>query len=117
MTVLGQFSHAQEIYSVDECFLDFSAVAPTAYDSYSQEMKQTVKKWLGLPITVGVGPTKTLAKVAQRLGKHTEAGVLTLAAMDEVRDRLREVPVEEVWGIGPRSAEILLAHHIYTSKQ
>jgi DNA polymerase V len=117
MTVLGRFSHAQEIYSVDECFLDVSAVAPTAHHANCLEMQHTVKKWLGLPITVGVGPTRTLAKVAQRLSKQAKEGVLALADMGEVTEQLRVVPVEDVWGIGPRSAEILRAHHIYTAKQ
>ena len=66
MEVIGQFSPEVEIYSIDECFLTLPDEDAFAV---SQNVRQTVKQWTGIPVSVGIGPTKTLAKVANRLAK------------------------------------------------
>ncbi|MFO7641183.1 MAG: hypothetical protein R6X17_07920 [Candidatus Competibacteraceae bacterium] len=84
MAVLGQFAPCQEIYSIDECFLDltgFERFDPTAY---GQVMRRRVQQWLGLPVGVGIGSTKTLAKLANHLAKRQPewAGVCDFEALD-----------------------------------
>lgn len=117
MATLGQFTDALQVYSIDESFLDFSAVDPAAYVSYAQEIRETVGQWTKIPISIGVSTTKTLAKLANRLAKKTAAGVLALRDPEEIKDRLAAFPVEDVWGIGNRHAEFLHAHKIHTALQ
>lgn len=117
MTTLGRFSNRLEVYSIDEAWLDFSAVAPEAYVSYAQEIKQTVGAWIGIPISIGVAGTKTLAKVANKAAKKGREGVMALQTEAEIDTWLASLPVEDVWGIGPRHAEFLHAHNIHTALQ
>jgi len=117
MAVLGQFAPRQEIYSIDECFLDLAGLDrdPTAY---GQAMRRRVRQWLGLPVCVGIGPTKTLAKLANRLAKQAPAwdGVCDLGALDATAQDalLAGLDVAETWGIGPRWAARLRADGIHT---
>jgi DNA polymerase V len=117
MAVLGQFAPRQEIYSIDECFLDLAGLDrdPTAY---GQAMRRRVRRWLGLPVAVGIGPTKTLAKLANRLAKQAPAwdGVCDLGALDATAQDalLAGLDVAETWGIGPRWAARLRADGIHT---
>lgn len=68
MTILGRFSPNQEIYSIDECFLSFDGLLQD-HTELAQEIRRTVLQWTGLPICVGIAPTKTLAKLANHLAK------------------------------------------------
>ena len=115
MTILGQFTHRMEVASIDEAWLDFTAVAPEAYVSYAAEIRQTVGKWTDIPLSLGVSVTKTLAKVANKAAKKSPAGVLALLDEAEIDERLSAIDVEDVWGIGPRHAEFLHAHKIHTA--
>lgn len=115
MTILGQFTHRLEVASIDEAWLDFTAVPPDAYLSYAAEIRQTVGKWTEIPLSLGVGVTKTLAKVANKVAKKTPAGVLALLDEREIDERLAKMEVEDVWGIGPRHAEFLHVHKIHTA--
>lgn len=115
MTILGQFTHRLEVASIDEAWLDFTAVPPEAYLSYAAEIRQTVGKWTEIPLSIGVGVTKTLAKVANKVAKKTPAGILALLDEREIDERLAKMEVEDVWGIGPRHAEFLHAHKIHTA--
>ena len=93
-----------EIYSIDEAFLRFDGFDCSLAD-YGRKIQQTVKRWTGLPVTVGVGSTKTLAKIANSIAKKsaTAKGVLDLTAFDCLDDVLAEVPVEKIWTIGIRT--------------
>lgn len=71
MATLRQFSPRQEVYSIDECFLDFTGMKDLI--AYAHEMKETVMRWTGLPIYVGMGYSKTLAKLANLYGKKQSA--------------------------------------------
>lgn len=107
MRLLGRFSPRQEVYSIDECFLDLSGL-PEPHARIGQQIRATVLRWTGLPVCVGIGATKTLAKLANHLAKQDPAwaGVCDLAALSETEiDRLLSpVPVAEVWGVGTRLA-------------
>jgi len=106
MRVLAQFSPDQEIYSIDECFLDLATQPHLDPAQVGQAIRQRVRQWTGLPVAVGIGPTKTLAKLADHLAKKRPEwdGVCDLGSLSEsARDTLlASVPVGEVWGVGRR---------------
>lgn len=118
MNVVGQFSPKQEIYSIDESFLDLTGVPGTGREIGSA-IRHRVRQWVGIPTCVGIGPTKTLAKLANHLAKKVPRleGVCDLTTIDDVR-RLRVlsgVPVGEVWGVGRRLAPRLNELGIHTA--
>jgi len=112
MRLLARFAPCQEIYSIDECFLDLTGL-PEDPGALGRRLRDTVRRWTGLPVCVGIGPTKTLAKLANRLAKQDAGweGVCDLGACAAAdRDRwLAATPVAAVWGIGPRLASRLEA--------
>ena len=69
MTLLAGMCPDQEVYSIDECFLDFKAFSHLDLTAFGQAMRQRIKQWLGLPVCVGIGATKTLAKLANHIAK------------------------------------------------
>ena len=119
MAILGGFSPDQEIYSIDECFLDFTSFKHQDLIQYGQQIKQTIKQWVGLPVCIGMGATKTLAKLANHIAKKNPAfkGVCNLNLMDqETSDTwLSHIKVGDVWGIGRRLAPKLNALGIRTA--
>ncbi len=118
MRLLGRFAPHQEVYSIDECFLDLAGL-PEPAAVVGQRIRATVLRWTGLPVCVGIGPTKTLAKLANHLAKRDPAwaGVRDLEILDaaEVDRLLAPVPVGEVWGVGQRLARRLDALGIETA--
>lgn len=105
MVTLRQFSPRQEVYSIDECFLDLTGIKRDLV-AYGQEIKETVTRWTGLPICVGIGYSKTLAKLANYYAKKQPQlnGVCDFTRMgdDELDAILEKLPVSSVWGIGRR---------------
>lgn len=103
MTTLRQFAPRQEVYSIDESFLDLTGIKRDL-TAYGKEIKDTVMKWTGLPICVGMGSTKTLAKLANHCAKKQSHfnGVCDFTSMSqtEVDSVMKELPVSKVWGIG-----------------
>ncbi|MFP6900434.1 MAG: DUF4113 domain-containing protein, partial [Opitutales bacterium] len=97
VSVLRRFAPELEVYSIDESFLDLDGVADPL--ALANRMRETVRRWTGIPISVGLGPTKTLAKLANRLAKKGQGSLLV-----DPGDRplLAGVEVEEVWGVGRR---------------
>ncbi len=114
MQTLARFTPALEVYSIDEAFLDLDGFSRRSLSGYGREIKATVERWTGIPVSVGIAPTKTLAKIAAYLAKRSAkaAGVLDLSAT-QYRDRaLAAVPVGAVWGVGRRYAAFLLEQGI-----
>jgi len=110
MQVLAGFSAHLEVYSIDECFLDLGGVANPAAEGL--RMVQRVRQWTGIPVSVGIAPTKTLAKVANHLAKRGRSGdgpVLDWSCLDDPAAVLAGLPVEELWGIAKRSGKRLRA--------
>jgi DNA polymerase V len=110
MRVLSTFSPVQEVYSIDECFLDLTGAKPSPR-ACGLKIRHTIYRLLGLPVCVGIASTKTLAKLANHYAKKREAfqGVCDLAelSLGEVDRLLGETPVGEIWGVGTRLAERL----------
>jgi DNA polymerase V len=105
MQTLASFTPSMEIYSIDEAFLDMEGIE-VDLDSYGRTLRNTVLQWTGIPVSVGIARTKTLAKVANHLAKKSEkaAGVLDLTGEKFMAAALERTPVEDVWGIGRRIA-------------
>ena len=119
MEVLRQFAGQDqvEVYSVDEAFIDFSQIDPEQIERTARELRVRVEQWTGIPVSVGVAPTKTLAKLANRLAKKDKikSGCVMLLQSDEERiHALKQTRLEDVWGVGRAYARKLNARG-YTS--
>jgi DNA polymerase V len=105
MQILSHFSPDQEVYSIDESFLDITGM-PGNHLALASEMRRRIRQSTGLPVCVGIGASKTLAKLANHAAKkgHAPDGVCDFNAWPEDRlaKLLGELPVGEVWGIGRR---------------
>ncbi len=111
MSILGQFSPLQEIYSIDESFLDLEGI-DIDFREYGLQMKKRIEKWTHIPVSIGIGATKSLAKTATRIAKKfpTQTGGVHYIDSEEKRLKaLKWLPIEDVWGIGSRSAKKLYA--------
>ena len=104
-----------EVYSIDEAFLDFSDLADK---ERAIQIKKKVQMWTGIPVSIGIAKTKTLAKVANHIAKkYTKAGVFMFDDEDLIRRALNVFPVEDLWGIGKKHAERLKEVGICTALQ
>ncbi|AVG17009.1 DNA polymerase V subunit UmuC [Chromobacterium vaccinii] len=117
MRVLSEFAAEQEVYSIDECFLDMTGMPDL--DSHGHRMRQAVLQRVGIPTCVGMGPSKTLAKLANRIAKkQTQWGgvfewdFVTPAEADLM---MAQIEVGDVWGIGRRLSEQLQAMNIHSA--
>jgi DNA polymerase V len=113
MGVLGRFCPSVSVYSIDEAFADLSGV-PGGADAFARRLKATVEAWTGIPISIGIGPTKTLAKLANRFAKgHPRLrGVFDFAASPDPDRLLRHTAMGDIWGIGRRHAARLARHGV-----
>lgn len=117
--MLGKFSARQEIYSIDESFLDLSGMESWNLTDYARTIRHTIKQGLGLPVAVGIGHSKTLAKLANHLAKKTTGfdNVLDLTALSEpaLNSLLKQVEIGDVWGIGRKHSARLIEMNITTA--
>ena len=115
MSLLSQFSPQQEIYSIDECFLNLEGIN-VDLQKYGLEMKARIEKGTGIPISIGTAPTKALAKLANRIAKKfpNETGGSYVIDTEEKRIKaLKWLKVEDIWGVGRRNAKKLYAIGAY----
>ena len=121
MTVLADFAPHQEIYSIDECFLDLRSVPAAVRSAHGHAMRQRVQRWLGLPVCVGIGSSKTLAKLANHVAKKQPDydGVCDFGALtpDALTMLLAGLDVGQVWGIGSRLTARLNRRGIHTVQE
>jgi len=105
MDVLSTFTPEIEVYSIDEAFLNLAGFSCSLTD-YGRKIQQTVRKWTGIPVTVGIASTKTLAKIAKHVAKRSPKakGVLDFTDSPYLGRALGQVPVEKVWGVGIKTA-------------
>ncbi|MFA5907048.1 MAG: Y-family DNA polymerase, partial [Desulfobacula sp.] len=115
MQTLAEFTLAIEIYSIDEAFLDLTGFAFTDLTHYGIKIRQKIKQDTGIPVSIGIAESKTLAKVANRIAKKSATGVLDLTNT-RYQDRALEMTlVEDVWGIGRKYAAFLTMRGINTA--
>ncbi|MBQ5595143.1 MAG: Y-family DNA polymerase [Alistipes sp.] len=106
-----------EVYSIDEAFLDLRGIDNTDFDNFAKSLSKRCRQFTGIPVSVGVAPTKTLAKIAAELCKHYPKlrGGCFMHRKEDIEKVLRKTPVEDVWGIGRRSTPRLKARGIVTA--
>lgn len=116
MSILSGYSPEQEVYSIDECFLNLAGIEEDLH-AYGVKMRKQVLQWTGIPVSVGVAPTKALAKLANRIAKkfpdRTE-GSYVIDSEEKRMKALKWIAVEDVWGIGRRNAKKLRAIGVNT---
>lgn len=120
--VLSMFSPNIEVYSIDESFLELSGFGHLGYQAYGVEIRQRVADWLGLAVCVGIGPSKTLAKLANHAAKKNLAGAegvcdFTTMPAPDLDALFARIKVGEVWGVGRKIEARLEAMGIRTVQQ
>lgn len=118
-SALESFSQRIENYSIDESFLDLADVPAGDVGQLARSMRATVKRWTGIPTCVGIGPMKTLAKLANAFAKDRPelAGVCDLRTQDAQAKVLATFPVGKVWGVAPAYVERLAQHGVTTAAE
>lgn len=106
MSILADAAPHIEIYSIDEAFMHLDGIRPADVPELCRTLVEKIRKWVGVPVSIGVAPTKTLAKIASHFAK-TYKGYKGLCMMETDAKRLKALeltPIDDVWGIGRRSA-------------
>ncbi len=103
-----------EPYSIDEAFIYPPTTAAENYPAYGRRLRAKILRWVGIPCGVGFAPTKTLAKIANHIGKKQPDGVFLMP--EDPTEVLASLPVDEVWGVGRRLPPKLRAERILTAK-
>ena len=115
--VLADYAPSIEVYSIDESFLDLRGITNIDFDAYAKEISAQCWRQTSIPVSVGIAPTKTLAKIASKLCKHYPKlrGGCYMHRPQDVEKVLRKFPIEDVWGIGRRSVPKLRERGVNTA--
>ena len=123
MRIISQYSPSMEIYSVDEVFIEFEGYTSEQIYKQCKTIKDVVMRSVGIPVSIGIGKTKTLAKAANEIAKKVSKhkGIFGIGeeycgevSVDSVLERIN---VENIWGIGRRLKETLNKNNIFSSRQ
>jgi DNA polymerase V len=114
MDILSTFTPDMEIYSIDEAFLDLDGT-PGNLTEYGKIIRETVKKGTHIPVSVGIGPSKTLAKIAGKLAKKVPAHAGVFDISDRIEESLADFDVGDIWGIGWQYSKLLRRNGILTA--
>jgi DNA polymerase V len=119
MNILGTYTPELEIYSIDEAFLDLSGMEHVDLVEYGRDIKRIIRQWTGIPVCVGIAPTKTLAKLANRVAKKFPkfGGVFDITDHPKIDQILEHVEVADVWGVGRRHERMLLKMGVANARQ
>jgi len=115
MSILSSYTPNIEIYSIDEAFLEFKGFNNYDLEQYGRDIRKKILKWTGIPVSIGIAPTKALAKVANRISKKFDSkttGVYVLDSEEKREKALKWLKIEDVWGIGSKHSERLKIHNI-----
>lgn len=117
MNTLNHFVPEIEVYSIDEAFLLLNEFKTWDVHKYCQQIRATVKQWVGIPVSIGIAQTKTLAKLANKIAKSNpnHNGVFDLSSSKDIDKVLQIVPVSDLWGIGRQFGKLLRKNYIYTA--
>ena len=115
--VLEEFAPAVEVYSIDEAFLDLRGMDNVDFDAYAKKISSECWRQTSIPVSVGIAPTKTLAKIASKLCKQYPKlrGGCYMHRPQDIEKVLRKFPIEDVWGIGRKSCAKLLSMGVKTA--
>jgi DNA polymerase V len=111
MSVITSFCPELEIYSIDEAFIPLTFQTPEDF----LELRARILKWTGIPVSIGLGPTKTLAKAANHLAKKKEEVLFSLLDAEKRETYLKEISITDIWGIGRAHAKTLTYAGIHTA--
>ncbi|MFA6676234.1 MAG: Y-family DNA polymerase [Bacteroidales bacterium] len=117
MNTLKAYTPAIEVYSIDESFLDFSQFPLESLKGNGEKIAKIVRRNTGIPVSIGIAPSKTLAKIASKLCKQYPAlkGACLLYKDKDIEKVLSRFPIEDVWGIGRRYSKMLKEYHVFTA--
>lgn len=117
MNTIAEEVPAIEIYSIDETFVDFSGMKYTNLQEFAENLRKKILKWTGIPVSIGIAKTKTLAKIATHVVKKTpiESGVFILDNDEKITEILKKIKIEDVWGIGRRFSKKLRNEFVFTA--
>lgn len=115
MSILSSYTPNLEVYSIDEAFLDFKGLSDLS--EYGKHIVNTVTQWTDIPVCMGIAPTKTLAKLANRFAKKYKAyeGVCLIDNDEKRIKALQKTEIGDIWGIGRKTASKLKANNILTA--
>ena len=115
--VLEDFAPAVEVYSIDEAFLDLRGMENLDFDAYAKKISSECWRLTSIPVSVGIAPTKTLAKIASKLCKQYPKlrGGCYMHRPQDIEKVLRKFPIEDVWGIGRKSCAKLISMGVKTA--
>ena len=117
MKTLKQFSPQMEIYSIDEAFLNLSSIRDENLFEHGNKIRKTVLKWTGIPTSIGIATTKTLSKVANHIAKKEQSGIVNLINTKQIDQILKEIEINEVWGVGRQLTKFYIKNGIHTAYQ
>ena len=112
MNTLEDQSSALEIYSIDEAFVDLNKLPFNRWKTYGLQVQKLVHQNIGIPVCVGLAPTKTLAKVANQIAKNQNLGVFCIFP-NTIDQALRSIQLKDIWGIGSGSLNKLSSYNIH----
>ena len=118
MKILEQFFPDIEIYSIDEAFMEISSLRKIYdYSKYAMKVRKIIFQWTGIPVSIGIGETKTLAKIANHIVKDNPKikGVFDITKIKNKKTILETIKVEKIWGIGNKLSKFLIKNNIYNA--
>ena len=119
MRILELFFPDIEIYSIDEAFMEISSLKKIYnYSRYATKVRKVIFQWTGIPISIGIGETKTLAKVANHIVKNNQEmnGVFDLTKIKNKENILKKIKIKEIWGIGSKLSNFLVKNDICNAR-
>lgn len=120
MNILHSYTPDIEVYSIDEAFLQFNGFDRYDFYDYGLDMKRKIRKWVGIPVSIGFGETKALSKIANKIAKKYQDRTNGVYVIDTEEKRLKALKwtkIEDVWGIGRRLSRKLKAIHVCNAYQ
>lgn len=115
MSLLGEMGEEMEIYSIDEAFITFENGSEVELFTLAEKLRTQIKQWVGIPVSIGIAKTKTLAKIASEKAKKDPKGVFSLLDSKKKEVILKDFQVEEIWGIARGGKARLNALGIFTA--
>jgi DNA polymerase V len=118
MDSLGLFTPDMEVYSIDEAFLRLDYLQPRNLFEYCKTIREKILQWTGIPVSIGIGPTKVLAKVANHVAKkQTDVGVYDIRSQHNQDAILKSMDIKKIWGVARRWSERLNSMGIYKASE
>lgn len=116
LETIRNFCPEVEPYSIDESFLILDSLRLKDEAAFAKRLRQFIKRSVGIPVSVGIGQTKTLAKIATKIAKQADEGIYNIAAQEDPDCVLASMAVEDIWGIGQHQSKKLRAVRIRTAR-